>query len=230
MKLRLSLLLFMFTCSPAANASSSVLKQSMGSFINNEGIDHLQTKNYAVAQQKFLSALIYSRNDLTTRMNIAFTFELMGDREKAMQEYLSIVNDPAFAENPDLFYAYFNLAKAMGDAKKIDQALENYQKALSFRPDSIEVKTNIELLIQDGGGGGGGGENQDQQNQQDPQQDQQNQQPQDQQQEQKPKKNPEDLNEQDMQKIFEELKNQEQKIRELEYGEGTKKDPNGKDW
>lgn len=188
-------------------------------------MEHLEIKNYAAAQQKFLRSLVHKRDDLVARLNIAFTFELMGDREKASQEYLSIINSDLFTNNPDLFYAYFNLAKIYGDLKNIDKALEAYQIALKFQPESVEVKTNIELLIQDGGGGGGGSDDQKQEQPQDPQ----GQDPQEQNQEQQ-KPNPEDLNKSDMKKIFEELKNQEQKIRELEYGEGVKKDSGGKDW
>ena len=46
-----------------------------------------------------------------------------------------------------LFYSSFNSAVAATPKKEIREVLNFYQKALAFQPDSLEVKTNIELLI-----------------------------------------------------------------------------------
>lgn len=48
----------------------------------------------------------------------------------------------------DLFAIYFNLGAHYGKSKKITEALDYYQQALEIKPDSVEVKTNIELLMQ----------------------------------------------------------------------------------
>lgn len=221
----------LFLISAAAPAVGADLKSHTESvYLNDSGLAQLQQKNFASAQKLFLKAMALDRTNISARMNLALTFELAGDSEKARKEFLAITKDPLFQNRPELFFAYFNLGKLLGDAKDIEGALQAYQKALSFRPDSIEVKTNIELLVQEGGGGGSGSQQKQDQSeqgdqQQDPQQDQNQNEPEKQKQE-----SPQELSKNDIKKIFEELKNQEQKIRELEYGEGARKDSGGKDW
>ena len=51
--------------------------------------------------------------------------------------------------------ARFNQAQLLGKAKKVDEALELYQKCLDIVPTSKEVKINIELLTQSQQGKGG---------------------------------------------------------------------------
>lgn len=46
-----------------------------------------------------------------------------------------------------LFYSFFNSAIAATVKKEIKKALSLYQKALRVQPESLEVKTNIELLM-----------------------------------------------------------------------------------
>ena len=224
-------IVFMLLLSVQVSANP-VIDESVSTFLNNEANRHIENKNLAAAQKSYLQSLVYNRDSLTARLNIALTFELMGDRDKAEREYASIIEDPNFKNQPDMFYAYFNWAKILGDLKRNDEALQAYQKALSFRPDSIEVKTNIELLLQERSGRGGD----DKDPNKDQNQDQQSTSPQDQPsqpkepKEDQQKSQPQSLDEKDIQKIFEELKNQEQKIRELEYGEGVKQNSRGKDW
>lgn len=47
-----------------------------------------------------------------------------------------------------LFTVNFNLGTYYGQLRKVPEALASYQAALELRPDSLETKTNIELLIQ----------------------------------------------------------------------------------
>lgn len=47
-----------------------------------------------------------------------------------------------------MFYVLYNKGVYYGKLKNVEQALNNYQAALEIVPTSIEVKTNIELLIQ----------------------------------------------------------------------------------
>jgi len=113
-----------------------------------------------------------------------------------------------------------------------------YQKALSVIPSSKEVKTNIELLLQqqqgqgDGKGdnknndskGNGQGQSQDQKKDQQPQQYQQST-------KYKPRQfQGKELNEGDVKKILGELKQQESKIRAEYNKKEMKEQPRDKDW
>src|SRR5690606_14691812 len=107
------------------------------------------------------------------------------------------------------------------------------------KPDAMQVKQNIELLWQQQGGGGKGdqqsenqeGESDQQDSQQDAQGDQ-NQQSNSQPQQRKPQPfKSQELSQDQVRKILEELKNQEQKIRAMEYEEkGGQNATTGKEW
>jgi tetratricopeptide (TPR) repeat protein len=139
-----------------------------------------------------------------------------------------------FDGNPEFqFYSLFNGGVAATEAGDIPGALKFYQAALELRPDSKEVKTNIELLWK-GSGGQGQGQGQNQQPNQDQQQPKD---PKDQNRDgnydQKKQPQPfqsKELSPEDVRKILEELKNQEQKIRAQENEQGQKEAPHGKDW
>lgn len=139
-----------------------------------------------------------------------------------------------------LFVIYYQLGRIYAQEKKVVEALQAYQKALDIYPDSKEVTVNMELLIQSGGGGGGGGENE--------QQDQnKEQQKQDQNQEQKPQEDKpnqdkngpkptpkpfesKDLSKEDVRRILDELKRQEEEIRAKMDENKPKEKGLGKDW
>ena len=165
-----------------------------------------------LAINEFLLGLGQTPERPDIHINLGLAFELKKSEEQALAEYdtaLELLDDQSQLR----FIALFNKARLLGQMKKIPEALEVYQEALKMDPTSNEIKTNIELLWQQGGGGSGDSnqqnENQDDQQQKD-QQDQQDQQdPEDQKQQQQPK----DLSEQDVKRILEEIKNQEQKIR-----------------
>lgn len=101
-------------------------------------------------------------------LNMGLALEGLGQGDNAMKSYMA-GHKYAKAES-EKFAAAFNVAQLLGKAKKVDEALEFYQEALRYRPESIEAKTNIELLIQQqqkgGGGQGDDKKNQDQQGQQ----------------------------------------------------------------
>ena len=163
--------------------------------------------------------------------NLGLTFEKQKDYENAAKEYSMASR---FARSEELkFQSEFNAAHALGEHKKIPEALEHYQKALQIRPDSQEVKTNIELLLSKGGGGGegdkesepndedkdkkgGGGGDQDKKQQQKKQQPRQF--------------RSKEMSEQDVKRILDELKQQEEKVRGKELNKKPKESPNGKDW
>ncbi len=203
---------------------------------NSKGVSEMKAENFSAARQKFLEALGKEPFVPEYKMNLGLSFEAEKETEKAIKEYQGALK---MAQTPEQkFYAQFDIAQVYGAQKKIPQALYYYQKALDINPESIEVKTNIELLMkQDQGGGGGEGQDQQKdqkgqgndqsQNKNDPKQDQNPQQ----EQKQKPKEfQSKELTKDDVRKILEELKNQEQSIRAQDYDKNPKESPNDKDW
>jgi tetratricopeptide (TPR) repeat protein len=211
---------------------------------NTKGVSYLLRKEYYRAHKEFMSALEDDPLNLTVQMNLGLNYEANEEHEKAEKTYLSIL--PLLPENSEYsFPAHFNLGVIQGVQRKIPAALASYQKALEMKPDSKEVKTNIELLWQ---GGQGEGDGKDQENQKDSksgkqgrngkddkdQKDQKDQkQPNESDNKQKKKPRPfqsQELKQEDVKRIMDELKNQEQNIRAQEYQKGAKEPANSKDW
>jgi Ca-activated chloride channel homolog len=203
--------------------------------LNSDGIDKLQAKSYYPAFQDFIKALQEDPLNPQLHMNLGLALELNEEFEKAEQAYKGALRLIPASDPSRRFQTLFNLAGVQSRNKKIDEALKTYQAALEIDPDSKEVKTNIELLWQ-GGGGDGEGEGQEQKEgdgegkgrPKDP-----GEQPQGGQEQKKKQPKPfnsQNLTPQDVKKILDEIKNQEQGIRAQEYDKGAKEAPRGKDW
>ena len=212
-------------------------------FANRRGLSELQKKSYFPAYRQFLSGLETDPLNINLHLNIALSSELNEDFEKAEAGYRGILGLLP-KDSPERFAPLFNLGGVLARQKKIKEALAAYQQALDLQPDSKEVKTNIELLWQQGGGGGSGDSQEDKKNDKD-QKGQQSQDSKDQkdqnknqnQREEQKQKRPQpkpfdskELSPQDVKKILDEIKNQEQAIRAQEYERGAKDSPKGKDW
>lgn len=221
----------------------------------------VKNEKHEDALAKYYSLLEDDGERSATHSNIGVLLNGMQKSEdslKSLQYALKLAEDTGDKEM--IFKVRYNLGVYYGSLKKIPEALENYQMALDIMPTSNEIKTNIELLIQQ--------QQQQQQNQkkQGEQGDQkQDQQPNSGQDENKDKKqsgdqkdkkdgqddkeNKEDqkkessakyqprpfkgdqLSEGDVKKILGELKNQEQKIRaNFDKKEKGKSKNNEKDW
>lgn len=203
---------------------------------NREGVRKFGEEAYLPAHQAFLRALEDDPLNPQIHLNLALTYQANEELEKAEQAYTSALK--LLPENSLLrFEALFNLAGVYGKERKLDEALATYQAALELNPDSKEIKTNIELLWQ-GGGGGGKGKNdkkdqKDQKDGQDPNEKNGENKEKEYQsgKEQKPRPfDSKELSPQDVKKILDEVKNQEQSIRAEEYERNTKEAPRGKDW
>lgn len=158
--------------------------------LNKEGVLLYQGQNYQGALDRFISALRYDPFQPELQLNMGLAFESLQQAEKAAPSYKAAQQ---WARTPEVKYmAFFNEAQLLGKAKKVDEAIELYQKALDIVPTSKEAKTNIELLTQQQKGGGQGqDQNQDNKDNKDKQQQQQQQQQKDQK-DQKDKKDPKD--------------------------------------
>ena len=212
----------------AANAHAVTLNSWLST---REGIKKFNDKNYRQAYQNFMTALEDDPLKSETHMNIARSLEANEEFEKAAKGYQAVLKFLP-KDSPLRFEAYFNLGDAYGKAKKIPEALEAYQAALEIDPDNVEVKTNIELLIAQGGGEGDGDSKSDKQDEKGKggQQDQKNQQPQQQKKQQPKPFNSQELTPQDVKKILDEIKNQEQAIRAQENEKNPKEGVRDKDW
>ena len=72
------------------------------------------------------------------------------DEEGKFDESASGGKGQYFHKEEILFYSFFNSAVAASQKEKTKDILDFYQQALTFRPHSLEVKTNIELLAKEG--------------------------------------------------------------------------------
>lgn len=214
---------------------------------NDEALERLKEENHYLAYKEILLALEADPLNPALQYNLGVAFIANEEFEKARKQFVQV---DQLTEDEELkFQARFAAGISAAQNKDIDRALEHYQAALELKPDSEEVKKNIELLWQGGGQSGEGGDQQQQQqegqegdnqsegDQGDQEKDQKDQQGQDQQNQkpsnQKPQPRPfksKELTPDQVRKILEELKAQEQKIRAEEYGEGGKDAPNEKDW
>jgi Ca-activated chloride channel homolog len=210
---------------------------------NKQGIEFLKKQNYKQAQDHFSRGLSQIPFSPELQINLGLAFDGAGAKEEARKAYeLAEKISPGDEQK---FVAVFNQAELLGRDKKIDEALKMYQKALQFKPDSVEAKTNIELLIQQQQGGGSGQDQQkdkdkqqqkdQQQSQNDKEKDDKDKKDQDKKQYEKNKPQPrpfksEELSQGDVKKILEELDRQEQRVR-FEYSKKqVKEKTRDKDW
>lgn len=227
--------------------------------LNKEGNKNLKDKNAQEASDKYLAALRFNPYQAELHLNLGLSFEFLQFPDKALQSYKYADQLAQQEGHPELsFAARFNAGQLLGKAKRVDEALDYYQKALDIHPASIETKHNIELLTQQNGQGGQGegkdqkdqGEKgQDQKKDGDGQGDQKKDKPQDgkdpkddkekeskpQEKQQSAKYKPrpfdgKELDEHSVKKILGEIKQQEQRIRADFNRKEQKEQPRDKDW
>lgn len=209
-------------------------------YYNDEALSRLKEENHYLSYKALLQALEADPLNPVLQYNLGVVFMANEEFLKAQKQFE--LSDQ-LSNAPELDYlSRFAAGIAATQAKNIDKALEFYQSALEIKPDSEDVKKNIELLWQGGGGEGEDDQENDQQGDQQKQGDQgekgdQEKDPKDgKDQGQQPSKNKpqpfksKELTPDQVRKILEELKAQEQKIRAEEYGDKGKDAPNEKDW
>ena len=124
-----------------------------GIYLNNEGTKALKKNNVSQARQNYLKALSENPENHIARLNLGVTFIYDKEMQKALKEF-DVPLKSAKSSDEIRYLASFNKGRAYQDLKKPDEALENYQKALSYKKDSIQAKANIELLMQQMSGQG----------------------------------------------------------------------------
>jgi Ca-activated chloride channel homolog len=205
---------------------------------NNRAVDQFKAERYNDSLDGFTKALTDLPDSPEVHFNLGNAYAANKDEDKALSEYTT-----AFKMNPSPELAYniaFNAGNVYASKKQTQEALDSYQTALKFKPDSIETKTNIELLFK-GGDGEGEGEKSDKDGKD----------KKDQKDDPKAEPNPKDtpkpqtgptpkptprpfkseqLSQQDVGRILEEIKRQEDQVREKMQREGGKDAPRDKDW
>ncbi len=204
-----------------------------GIWLNREGVRAFTEERGTDAHNYFAQSLAELPFSPEAHFNLGTTYFANKEFEKAQKEFEQAASLAKAAKNDEAeFASQFNAAVSASEAKQIDAALDSYQRALAVKPDSVEVKTNVELLVRSQSGGGG-------EDNKDPKQDKdgkgnQEQKPKpDQAQQQKPQPKPFDskeMSQQDVNRIVEELKRQEEQIRAKFQNEKMKSAPNEKDW
>lgn len=214
---------------------------------NRQGVELLKNQKPEEAVSRFSDALSVDPESAEIHLNMGLAFEAAGDAERALKSYKTA--DLLAQGFETQFIARFNQGALLQKAKKTDEALEAYHKALEVNPESRETKINIELLIQEqqkGGGGGQGqqpqkpdqqkGEGQGQDQQKDPKDGQGEKEKEEKPKEyakNKPQPRPfksEELTQSDVNKILGELRNQEQRIRSEYNKREVKEKSRDKDW
>jgi Ca-activated chloride channel family protein len=228
-------LIFNFSLTAVAGDLQGVLR-------NNAGAKKFESKDASKALDDFARALVDLPFSGEVHYNIGNTFLKSREYEKALNEFRLSMEDAkgdSKNEREVRFRALFNSAVVQTELKKTDAALELYQKALELKPDSVETKTNIELLTQNGGGNGEGeGKDKDQKDKKDGKEDDKDKdqkQPKPGQKMENPHYKPkefksEELTKEDVKRIMEELKRQEEQIRARMNNDQAKDAPVGKDW
>ncbi|MCX7978883.1 MAG: tetratricopeptide repeat protein [Bdellovibrionaceae bacterium] len=223
-------------------------------WLNRRSIEHLEKENRDLFRDDILDAMVHEPFRPELHLNLGLAYEMSGEAEKALRSWAGVEN--LTSDKEAHFYAYFNQAQLLGKAKQYDQALELYKKALEIRPSSTEVKTNIELLLQDQQkqqqsgqqnqqSGGSQSQNQDQRQNQNQQQNEKkpnNEQNKDDDREKSkslqyepykkyvPREFKGELDEAAVRKIFTELRQQDQRIRSRYQKKEIKESPREKDW
>ena len=207
---------------------------------NNLALENLNNKETRAAAIQDFSILVQEQPDnLVYIWNLAQAFavdEQFESAHKVLDSVISKAETMTHSKEQSLFNAYFNKAHVYAIEKKQTEAIEYYEKALDIFPYSKEVVVNLELLLSGQGKGKGNNESEKQEDQEG-KGEEQNKKDEQEGKDQKPKSNPtpkpfnsKDLSKNDVKRILNELKRQEEKIRERLQEQQPKERSNGKDW
>ncbi len=219
--------------------------------LNNQGLAELKAKNYYAAVEKFAAALGLNPYSAEVQINFAIALDALGKTEEAL---LALQSSAKISDNLEVkFISEYNQGVLLSKGEDKDRAISHYQNALDINPESFETKVNIELLTGENGGKGKSDkqdkdqkdqkDNQDKKDkgdgkdQKDPKDKDKGEDPKEDQPKKygknKPQPKPfksEELTQGDVNKILNELRQQEQKIRAEFNKKIIKEKPRDKDW
>lgn len=146
MKLRIVSFLFSFLIALSSQAQSQGFLDMRSYFLSKKANKNIQEKQKEQAYQNNLKALEYEPELAILQSNLGVTFDLNEKKDEAEKVFRHALEQAK--TNEEKYAILFNLGYLLGSQKKIGPALEAYQQALDINPSSLEVKHNIELLIQ----------------------------------------------------------------------------------
>lgn len=119
----------------------------------------LYFKNTSKAEKKYIRSLAENPDIYLSRYNFAVSEIPLEKLHNALKELKALEeqvlnNTERTGDAAILYKIFFAKAFIYGLLENIPDALENYQRALNFRPDSREIKRNIELLTKNQQGSG----------------------------------------------------------------------------
>jgi Ca-activated chloride channel family protein len=120
-------------------------------FLENKlGQKFMEAQNFVESRDHFAAALEYDPFRPELHTNLGLGFLLSQDPDKALQSFKKSEDYSVGLrqEAPLRFVNRFNQGVVHSMQGRIDEALAGYQQALAINPDSLETKTNIELLVQ----------------------------------------------------------------------------------
>ena len=219
--------------------------------LNNKGVLDFYFEDHELAKSSFLKSLVLNPESSLVRYNMSLV-DISEERLALASKELSFLeektlNSKDYRGKPqDLFKVLFAQAFIKGLLKNVPEALEKYQDCLEVKPNSREVKKNIELLLSAQSGDSGpqgqeqksdkeskkGNEESEAKNQGDKQDESDGKDKSD-----SPIKGRDDstlkrkkLSENEIEQILNEIKNQESKIRSQENTKYKGEGANGKTW
>lgn len=149
---------FIFVLQSYAQTNNEQMKTStqypslFSYYYNYKARKAIENKNPELALEYTLRVLELEPQAAQIHSNLAIIFDYLqkkDESEKSHQQALKILESHLTnLRQVDAFQIFYNLGVYYGAQKKIDQALQFYQRALDIDPTSVETKHNIELLIQ----------------------------------------------------------------------------------
>lgn len=199
-----------------------------------KGVRMLKNKQPIEATDYFLKSLDLNQASQFLYLNLALSYDLQNRPLKAMEQYDKTLQSDYL---PSRFFAYFNKAELSARLNRLDEALNNYQSALTFETEVKKIKQNIELLFKKNKKGGSQ-KNKDKDQKQDSKQDQnkkqENSEENKDQAEPSPKQKtpqPRELTPEQRKAILEEIEKQESKVRAKQFKSKKRYTPlKEKDW
>lgn len=230
-----SVVLFLLVGTALMNQACQKADDVEAVFHNHAAEKQIEKKDFSAAANEYGQAITLAPQEGAHHLNLGVISELMKKNDTALMSYKS-ARDLGNTETK--FMAYFNTARLLANNGLIEDALASYQQALQIKPDSVETKVNIELLIaqqkqkqQGKGNGKGGGDGEGNGGQdKDKNDDKKSYTPNGPQSEKGNKPEDGDISQSDRSKILKELERQDKKIRN-DYNKGERKETsNEQDW
>lgn len=105
------------------------------------GVAYMNMNDYTNAKDTFLHLLQIDPNDDLAHSSLANALHKLGEDDEALSEHLKAISlDNTYAPH------YYNYANTLYDLDRIQDARENYKKALELDPDLDEAKKALKEL------------------------------------------------------------------------------------